>query len=81
LINGRGAPGRIEKETVGMSSEEAVVGKRVKVRPEHRREELRGASGTIRQRYGAPEYVALEVDLGRGRNELFWHFELEACPE
>jgi len=58
-------------------SDEAVVGKKVRVRPQHRREEFRGASGTIRQRYGAPDYLALDVEFGDGRSVLFWHYELE----
>ncbi|HKH12056.1 MAG TPA: hypothetical protein VKA73_13025 [Rubrobacter sp.] len=60
-----------------MRSDEAVVGKKVRVRPQHRREEFRGASGTIRQRYGAPDYLALDVEFGDGRSVLFWHYELE----
>jgi hypothetical protein len=63
--------------TVGMRSEEAVVGKIVRVRQGHRKQEFHGVSGVIKKRYGAPDYVALEVELGDGRNELFWHHELE----
>ncbi len=60
-----------------MRSQEAVVGKRVQVRQGPGRREFREASGTITQRYGAPDYVALDVEFGDGSHELFWHHELE----
>lgn len=60
-----------------MRSDEAVVGKRVRVRPGYQRQRFRGASGTIRERYGDPEYVALDVEFEDGGCELFWHHELE----
>jgi hypothetical protein len=64
-----------------MRSDEAVVGKKVRVLPQHRREQFRGASGTIRQRYGAPDYLALDVEFGDGRSVLFWHYELEETDD
>lgn len=64
-----------------MRSDEAVVGKKVQVRPQHRRAEFRGAAGTIRQRYGAPEYLALDVEFGDGKSVLFWHYELEEADD
>lgn len=60
-----------------MHSSEAEVGKRVQVRPGHRRKEFWGVSGTIRQVYGVPDYLALEVEFPNGRSELFWHHELD----
>ena len=60
-----------------MRSEEAVVGKSVRVAAGHRRREFRGVSGTIQERYGDPEYVAVEVEFEDGSRELFWHHELE----
>jgi hypothetical protein len=33
--------------------------------------------GTIEERWGNPEYIALDVLLDDGRSELFWHHELE----
>lgn len=60
-----------------MKSEEALIGMRVKVGDGHRKPELRGAVGTIVQRYGDPGYVALDVLLEDGRSELFWHHDLE----
>lgn len=64
-----------------MRSDEAVVGKRVQVDAGHRRHEFRGASGTIRKRYGDPEYTALEVEFGDGRRELFWYHDLKRAAD
>jgi hypothetical protein len=64
-----------------MRSDEAVVGKKVQVLPQHRRAEFRGVYGTIRQRYGAPDYLALDVEFGDGRSVLFWHYELEEVDD
>jgi len=58
-------------------SEEAQVGKRVRVRDTLLRTELRGREGTITGRWGDPTYVALDVLLDDGRTQLFWHHELE----
>lgn len=60
-----------------MLSEEALVGTRVRVRDSLLRADLRGLEGTIARRWGHPEYVALDVLLGDGRTQLFWHHELE----
>ena len=60
-----------------MLSEEALVGTRVRVRDSLLRVDLRGLEGTITGRWGHPAYVALDVLLGDGRTELFWHHELE----
>jgi hypothetical protein len=58
-------------------SEEALVGTRVRVRGSFLRADLRGLEGTITGRWGHPEYVALDVLLGDGRTQLFWHHELD----
>ena len=60
-----------------MLSEEAQIGKRVRVRADHRRRLLRGLVGTIEKSWGDPTYIALDVLLDDGRSELFWHHELE----
>ena len=60
-----------------MLSEEARIGKRVRVRADHRSRLLRGLAGTIKKRWGDPTYIALDVLLDDGRSELFWHHELE----
>jgi hypothetical protein len=60
-----------------MTSEEALNGMRVRVSESLLRADLRGKEGTITGRWGHPEYVALDVLLGDGRLELFWHHELD----
>lgn len=64
-----------------MLSEEAQIGKRVRVRADHRMTPLRGLVGTIEKRWGDPSYTALDVLLDEGRSELFWHHELEEIAE
>jgi hypothetical protein len=59
-------------------SEEAQIGKRVRVREGARlRPTLPAAVGTIRKRWGDPNYTALDVLLDDGSLQLFWHHELE----
>ena len=60
-----------------MLSEEALIGMRVRVSKSFLRTDLRGLEGTITGRWGHPAYVALDVLLGDGRTQLFWHHELE----
>lgn len=62
---------------IPMKSEEACVGKRVRVREDHRKANLRGRKGTIVERWGNPSYVALDVLLDEGEWQLFWFHELE----
>ena len=64
-----------------MLSEETQIGKRVRIRQDHRSTALRGVVGTIEKRWGDPTYVALDVLLDDGRSELFWHHELEEIAE
>jgi len=65
------------RRRTSMTSEEALIGMRVRVRDSLLRSELRGQVGTITARWGSPEYVALDVLLDDGRSQLFWHHELE----
>ena len=64
-----------------MHSEEARIGMRVKVRNSllraELRAELRAREGKITERFGSPEYVALNVLLDDGSQQLFWHHELD----
>ena len=64
-----------------MLSEKAHIGKRVRIRAEHRGPALRGMIGTIEKRWGNPDYIALDVLLDDGRSELFWYHELEEIAE
>ena len=60
-----------------MFSEEVQIGKRVKVMEDHRTARWRGKEGTIAKRWGDPAYLALDVVLDDGTQQLFWHHELE----
>ncbi len=60
-----------------MTSEEARIGMRVRVREYHRIAELRGKEGTIVGSYGQPNYMALDVRFPDGRCRLFWAGDLE----
>ncbi len=62
-----------------MSSKDAQIGLQVRVGKHCSNLSLRGQLGTIRWRYGHPEYAAYEVCLCDGRSELFWYHELEAA--
>jgi hypothetical protein len=64
-----------------MLSEEARIGKRVRIRTDHRSKALRGLEGTIEKRWGNPEHVALDVLFDDGHSELFWYHELEESAE
>ena len=64
-----------------MLSEQAQIGKRVRIRADHRSAALRGMVGTIEERWGNPDYIALDVLLDDGRSELFWHHELEEITQ
>ena len=64
-----------------MLPEAARIGKRVRIRQDHRSVPLRGLVGTIEKRWGNPDYVALDVMLDEGGSELFWHHELEELAE
>lgn len=61
---------------LGVTSEEALVGARVRVCEDHRSAHWRGEEGTVRARWGDPQYVALDVLLDDGILQLFWHHEL-----
>ena len=64
-----------------MLSEKVHIGKRVRIRADHRSTTLRGLEGTIEKRWGDPTYVVLDVLFDDGRSELFWHHELEEIEE
>jgi hypothetical protein len=57
---------------------EARVGARVRVRGHHRIVERRGMVGTVVDRYGGEEYVAVVVRFPDGKRRLFWPGDLEA---
>jgi len=64
-----------------MRSEEARISAKVSVSETGLRSEWRGLTGTVRAKWGNPEYLALDVLMEDGRTLLFWHHELEEIPE
>ncbi len=61
-----------------MLSEEAQIGKRVRVREGVLlRPTLPASVGTIEKRWGDPNYAALDVLLDDGILQLFWYYEME----
>jgi hypothetical protein len=61
-----------------LESEEVHPGILVRVREDRRRSELEGMVGIVRKSYGAPEYLAVDVELEDGQLELFWFYQLDA---
>lgn len=61
-----------------MVTGEARVGARVRVRGHHRIVERRGMVGTIVERYGGEERVAISVRFPDWERRLFWPGDLEA---
>jgi hypothetical protein len=64
-----------------LKPEEAQIGKRVRVRKDHRKTDFQGQEGTIGQRWGHPDYPALDVLLDDGVRQLFWYHELEPLED
>ena len=60
-----------------MRPEETQIGRRVRVRMDHRKTNLRGKQGIIAKRWGNPSFTALDVLLDDGTWQLFWCRELE----
>ena len=59
-----------------MLSEQAHIGKRVRIRADHRSVPLRGLQGTVEKRWGNPDHLALDVLFDDGTRQLFWYHEL-----
>ena len=64
-----------------MELEGAQLGKRVRVQLDYREPQRQGSVGTIKKRYGVPEYTAFEVLFPDGRSELFWEQQLKEAKE
>jgi hypothetical protein len=60
-----------------MRTEVAYVGKKVRVRQEHRILERRGMVGDVVGRYGGEEYVVVDVRFSDRLRWLFWPEDLE----
>jgi hypothetical protein len=66
-----------QQEAGNVVTGEARVGARVRVRAHHRIAERRGMVGTIVERYGGEEHVAIDVRFPNGERRLFWPGDLE----
>jgi hypothetical protein len=64
-----------------MELEDTRVGTRVRVQADYRKPHRRGAIGTIKKRYGIPEYTTCEVLFSDGQTELFWDHQLEVAEK
>lgn len=64
-----------------MGLENARAGMTVRVRLDYRNPPLQGAFGTIKKRYGGPNYTAFEVLFPDGKSQLFWDHQLEEARE
>jgi hypothetical protein len=64
-----------------MGLENAQAGTTVRVRMDYRKPTLRGSLGTIKKRYGSPNYTAFEVLFPDGNSQLFWEYQLEEARE
>ena len=64
-----------------MELEAARVGTRVQVQLDYGEPSVQGSIGTIKKRYGVPEYTAFEVLFPDGRTKLFWEHQLEEPRE
>jgi hypothetical protein len=63
-------------------STDVRIGATVRVDKDYRKHpKLRVLVGSIKQRYGAPSYTALEVRFEDGHTRLFWPEELELVKE
>jgi hypothetical protein len=60
-----------------MRSEDAQIGKRLRVSTDHRKTNLRAQEGTIAKRRGYSAFTAIDVLLNDADWQLFWHHELE----
>jgi hypothetical protein len=60
-----------------MTPEQARTGMRVRVMEHHRVQERRGLLGTVVDRYGGEDYIAVDVRLADGECRLFWPRDLE----
>ena len=64
-----------------MDLEDARLGTSVLVQLDYRKPYRQGSVGTIRKRYGTPDYRVLEVLFADGKTELFWDHQLEETKE
>ena len=64
-----------------MELEDMRVGTRVRVQSDYKELNRQGSVGTIKKRYGTPDYRAFEVLFPDGHTGLFWDHQLEEVSE
>jgi hypothetical protein len=64
-----------------MELEAVRTGTRVQVQVDYRKPHRQGAVGTVKKRYGASDYTALEVSFPDGQTQLFWEHQLEQAKD
>ena len=64
-----------------MESQEARTGTMVRVREGYRKTDIVGMRGTVRKRWGHPDYSAVDIELEDGRSELLWAHHLDVLEE
>ena len=64
-----------------MDLENVRLGTSVLVLSDYRKPQRQGSVGTIKKRYGVPEYTAFEVLFADGKSQLFWDHQLEEAKE
>jgi hypothetical protein len=74
----QGPSRELQREVPSVVIGEVRVGVRVRVRGHHRIAERRGMVGTVVERYGGEEHVAVDVRFPDGERRLFWPGDLEA---
>ncbi len=74
----QGPSRELQREARNLVTGEARVGARVRVRAHHGIAERRGMVGTVVERYGGEEHVAVDVRFPNGERRLFWPGDLEA---
>ena len=60
-----------------MELQEARSGTVVRVKEGYRKTDLVGKRGTVRECWGHPDYLAVDIELEDGRSELLWFHQLE----
>jgi hypothetical protein len=68
-------------EVVSLEPHGARTGTLVRVKEGYRKHDLVGLRGTVRDCWGHPDYLAVDVELEDGRSELLWFHQLEVVEQ
>ena len=64
-----------------MEPHEARTGTLVRVKEGYRKHDLVGMRGTVRDCWGHPDHLAVDIELEDGRSELLWFHQLDVVGE